>query len=150
MTLFGKDVPTSLDDLQDGINRLFGQVWHSGIQTGPFDGQDCAPPLDVIEKNECYVIEIELPGVAREDVEVSCSDTQLSVRGQKVNSGSKQEGDQVLTAQRHFGSFSRVVRFADPVKSEDMSARLESGVLRIVAPKQTVSSSHVVQVSVEE
>ena len=71
MTFFGKSVPGSLNDLQTGINRLFEQVWHSGIATGPLDGQECAPFLEVIEKNDRYVIEMELPGACREDVQVN-------------------------------------------------------------------------------
>ncbi len=150
MTFFGKDVSGPLSDLQTGINRLFEQVWHSGIRTGPFDGQDCAPLVDVIEKDDRYVVEIELPGVSCEDVDVACSSSHLTVKGQKVHSPSKEEGDHVVFAERRFGSFSRVVQFTEAVKSEDMSAKLEGGVLRITAPKKTVSASQAVNIPIEE
>jgi len=56
MTLLGKESLGSISDLQTGINRLFEQLWHSGIRTGPFDGQDWAPPVEVLEKHDRYEI----------------------------------------------------------------------------------------------
>ncbi len=150
MTLFGKEIPGSLTDLQTGINRLFDQVWHGGIRTGPFDGQDCAPPVDVTEKNDRYLVEVELPGAAREDIDVSCTATQLSIRGQKVHSSAHEENDQTIIAERRFGGFSRIVPFSEPVKADEMSAKLENGLLRIIAPKETVSASQAVNITIEE
>jgi HSP20 family protein len=150
MTLFGKEIPGSLTDLQTGINRLFEQVWHGGIRTGPFDGQDCAPPVDVIEKNDRYVVEMELPGAAREDIDVSCTATQLTVRGQKVHSPAREESDQPIIAERRCGGFSRIVPFAEAVKADEMSAKLENGLLRIVAPKKTITTSQAVNIAIEE
>ncbi len=150
MTLFGKEIPGSLTDLQTGINRLFEQVWHGGIRTGPFDGQDCAPPVDVIEKNDRYVVEVELPGAAREDIDVSCTTTQLTIRGQKVHSSACEENDQTIIAERRFGGFARIVQFAEAVKADEMAAKLEDGLLRIIAPKKTVSASQAVNITIEE
>ncbi len=105
MAIFGRDVPGSLGELQEGINRLFEQVWHSGIRTGPFDGQDCAPAVDVVEKDDRYVVEVELPGVARADIDVSCSASSLTIKGQKVHAPWRLEGDRELFAERRYGSF---------------------------------------------
>lgn len=149
MTFFGKDLSSPLGDLQAGINRLFDQVWHSGIQAGPFDGQDCAPPTDVIEKDDRYVVEVELPGISREDVDVSCTSSRLTITGQKVHCTSREEGDRVLSSERRFGGFSRVVEFADEVKSEELSAKLEEGLLRVIAPKKTVVTTHGVSIPID-
>ena len=150
MAIFGRDVPGSLGELQAGINRLFEQVWHSGIRTGPFDGQDCAPAVDVVEKADRYVVEIELPGVSRQDIDVSCSVSALTIKGQKVHSAVRQEGDHVMFAERRYGSFSRVVQFDEAVKSEKMTAKLENGVLLVSAPKKTVSTPQAVSIPIED
>lgn len=149
MTFFGKDVPFSLGDLQSGINRMFDQVWHGGIKAGPFDGQDWAPPLDLIETNDRYIAEVELPGISLDDVEVSCTNTQLTIKGQKTHS-SPEEEDNTLVAERRYGGFCRVIPFAEPVRADALSAKLDNGVLRVEAPKKTVTETQAVRVSVKE
>jgi HSP20 family protein len=150
MTLLGKESLGSISDLQTGINRLFEQLWHSGIRTGPFDGQDWAPPVEVLEKNDRYVVLAELAGVSAEDLEVSCTPSQLTIRGQKVHPDAREEQDHVCVDERSYGSFRRIIDFTDAVRAEDMSAKLEKGLLQVVAPKKTASSTTVVNIPVGE
>lgn len=148
--IFSKGMPNSLNDLQAGINRLFEQVWHGGISTGPFDGQECAPPIEMIEKPDRYIIEAELPGISREDVEVTCTASQLILKGHKPQTTARDQNDHVLLAERRYGGFSRVISFMEPVKAEDMSAKLDKGVLQIIAPKKTASTPRAVHVPISE
>ena len=53
----------SLNELQDEMNRVIKRFWHTGISTGPLDGQECAPPWDVCEDAERYIARVELPGL---------------------------------------------------------------------------------------
>ncbi len=148
--MFAKEPGGVLNDLQSGINKLFAQVWHSGIRTGPFDGQDWAPVVDVVEKPDRYVVAIELPGVSGNDVDVSCTPTELTVKGYKAPPADRGEQDPVAPAERNFGSFCRVLRFADPVRAEDISAELDKGVLQVVALKKVVTQATCVRIHVSE
>ena len=53
---FKKDI--SISDLQEGVNRLFNQVWHGGVNLGPLDGQEWAPVLDLLEEPEHFVVKV--------------------------------------------------------------------------------------------
>lgn len=134
---FGKET-FSLNDLQSGINNLFEQVWHSGIRTRPFDGQDWSPTIDVIDKYDCYVIDVELPGVNKEDVNLATSGNQLIIKGQKVHSATQEESEAMPVSERRFGSFSRVLTLFEPIKPDGLTASMNNGVLQITAPKKTV------------
>ncbi len=144
MNPFGKD---SLTDLQDGINRLFEQVWHGGLRTGPFDGQDWAPALDVLERYDGYVIEIEIAGIPLSDIEVTGAEDRVTITGQK----SREPDDSLrpVVTERRFGSFKRVVRLEEAIDSAGISAKLENGVLRIEAPRKHVAEAQSVKIRID-
>ena len=58
--------------------------------------------------------------------------------------------DQTIIAERRFGGFSRIVQFAEAVKADEMAAKLEDGLLRIIAPKKTVTARQAVNITIEE
>ena len=78
-----QDAQISLGNLQDEMNRLIERVWHSGVSTGPFDGQQWGPVLDVYEHDDAYLLFAELPGVDGSDVEVTVLNNTLTIRGEK-------------------------------------------------------------------
>jgi len=93
-----------------------------------------APPIDVYETDDRYVITAEVPGIARDQVELALQDNRLTIRG--TRSGSTE------TAARHYhqverghGSFLRTFQFADPVDQEHIAADLRDGVLTVTLPK---------------
>ena len=53
----------SIDSLQSELSSLIGRWWHCGLATGPLDGQDWAPPVELTEETDAYRVAIELPGV---------------------------------------------------------------------------------------
>jgi HSP20 family protein len=89
----------------------------------------------VYETEDRYVVTAEVPGLAREQIELAVQDNRLLIRGMR-------SGDVPETATRHYhqverghGSFERTFRFADPVLQDRISADLREGVLTITLPK---------------
>lgn len=150
MSLFGKHVPASLGELQSSINRLFEQVWHSGIKTGPLDGQDWAPLMDAVEKPDCYIVEVELPGMAPADLELTCVGTTLTLQGQKTKSPEMEGSEDTVLAERRYGSFRRTLTFEQALQPQGVTANMNNGVLRISVPKKTPSRSESVSVPIHE
>jgi HSP20 family protein len=140
----------SLEDLQDGINRLFEQVWHSGLKTRPFDGQDWAPAVEVVDKPDRYIIELELPGVKNEDLEVTATASAITIQGQKTQCPNRMESDAVLASERRYGSFRRVIKVAEAIDSQRLGARLQHGVLIVEAPKSQPRRDPTVKVSIQD
>lgn len=150
MSPFGRPVTLSLTDLQHGINQLFDQVWHAGIRTGPFDGQDWAPPVDVMEKFDRFVIEVELPGLNHNDVEVTCLDNQVTIKGQKTRSQAVDDEDLVKVSERRYGGFCRIITLSEAIKSETLKAKFDKGVLSIEVPKQQTSTRQQIKIEISE
>jgi HSP20 family protein len=97
-------------------------------------GTAWAPPIDVYETEDRYVVTAEVPGVSRDEVELAVQDNRLTVRGSRsgVADAATQHFHQV---ERGHGSFERTFRFADPVATDQISADLRDGVLTITVPK---------------
>ncbi len=92
-----------------------------------------APPIDVYETPDRYVVAAELPGLARDEIELAMADSRLTVRGQRVaRSGENVHYHQV---ERGHGAFSRTFEFNDKIDVEAVTADLSDGVLTVTLPK---------------
>lgn len=144
------DPQLSLSSLQDEINRAVQRVWHGGISTGPFDGQQWGPPIDLYEHADRYTLFVELPGVDANDVEVTHVGTTLTIRGEKRRPLSLAEKDQEVHSERRFGSFSRTIDLPGDVDAEQLTARASQGILEVTLPKSEASKPKSVKVQAVE
>ena len=110
---------------QDRLERL--TTHHSDSWT---------PPIDVYETEDRYVLAAELPGLAREHIELALEDSRLTIRGKRVDrtaaSGTTVHFHQV---ERGHGAFARTFEFGSKIASDAVSADLTDGVLTITLPK---------------
>jgi HSP20 family protein len=121
----GWDPLRELDELADRVNRL----WEAG-----FDGglQDWAPLADVEETDDFYVVEIDLPGVKRDEVDIQLTDRQLTVAGEVTE---KERTGILRRRTRRVGRFQYSVTLPADVDADGVSARLDDGVLTVRVPK---------------
>lgn len=91
------------------------------------------PPIDVYETAGAYIVSAEVPGLTREQIELSMADSRLTIRGERRGHG----GDEVHYHQveRGHGAFSRTFEFNDKIDAEGVKADLANGVLTITLPK---------------
>jgi HSP20 family protein len=94
-----------------------------------------APPIDVYETEDRYVITAEVPGIAREQVELAVQDNRLSIRGARAGGVGGSPSGHYHQVERGHGSFLRTFEFADPVGHEGITADLRDGILTITLPK---------------
>lgn len=89
-----------------------------------------APPMDVITRDSDLVLKMELPGVRHEDLDISLSGRILTVSGEnREESSSEREG--YHSHEIRYGSFRRSMQVPEGTKSNDISARFDSGVLEV-------------------
>jgi len=91
------------------------------------------PAIDVYETSDRYVIAAELPGMAREQIELAMADSQLTVRGQRVERST--EAVHYHQVERGHGAFSRTFAFNDKIDVDAVTADLTDGVLTVTLPK---------------
>jgi HSP20 family protein len=94
------------------------------------------PPFDVYETADRYVVAAELPGLAREQIELALEDSRLTIRGQRIDRAASAES--VLhfhQVERGHGAFSRTFDFAAKIDVAGVTAELSNGVLTVTLPK---------------
>ncbi len=118
---------TGADDFYNMIDSFFGEPWFTRYGRDTFK-------VDVQQKDNEYLIEAELPGVSREEVDIDMADGNLQIsvrREEKVN----EEGKNYIHRERRYSSMSRTVYLADGA-SEGIRAKLDNGVLKVSVPRQ--------------
>ena len=134
-----------LSDLRDEIDRLFesplGATRTSQLLSG------WTPALDVYEEKDHFIVKAELPGMKKEDIEVSFHDGGLSISGER-KSETKHEDAEVYRAERFFGRFQRTVALPTPVAVDKAKASYKDGVLTITLPKTEEAKPKHIDVSV--
>ncbi|HZK33379.1 MAG TPA: Hsp20/alpha crystallin family protein [Tissierellaceae bacterium] len=90
--------------------------------------------LDIKDKGDQYVIEAELPGVKKDEINLEINDGRLSISIEREEKKEKEEKN-YLHRERRYSSMRRSIYLGD-VKEEDINARLEEGVLSIEIPKK--------------
>ena len=115
------------------MERFLGESFPGPLQRG---FTELAPPLDVRESDDAYVVEVELPGVDPKAIEVSIEGRTVTIRGQFAQEQEKQEGDFLLRERRR-GRFLRAVALPGMVEVDKATSRYENGELTITLPKAT-------------
>jgi len=135
-------VPT-LPQIQSEINRLFDSFFRVGEPSGE-TLSDWAPRVDVIEDGQTIRIYADLPGLNREEINVSVERQSLTIAGVR-----KQPADKDLTwhrTERLYGTFKRVFSLPTTVDPEKVSAEYHAGVLEVLLPKAEHARPRMVQI----
>jgi len=115
-----------LAELSERMNRL----WETGLGTGTLDRW--APLADVEETDDAWSVEIDLPGVARDDVDIQLNDRELTVSGEVKE---KERAGILRRRTRRVGQFSYSVTLPGDVDADNVTAQLADGVLTVRVPK---------------
>jgi HSP20 family protein len=106
-----------------------------------------AGAANLYETDEQFVLELEVPGFTKEDVEVTVERGVLTVSGSHEEQRSEDEGAKYYVRERSVERFSRGFRLPESVSSEGVVAELESGVLTVRLPKAAEAKPHRVEVT---
>lgn len=124
---WGEPIPAEFDELFERMNRLLGSAAATPTATRAW-----APLADMHEKDDAYVVEAELPGISREDIDVEITERELNISGEYK----EREREGVLRrGTRRTGGFEYRAMLPSEVKSDKITASLADGVLTVTIPK---------------
>jgi HSP20 family protein len=133
-----------LMSIQNELNQLFGRTY--GGEAGErVRGAAWAPPLDVHETADRFVITVELPGLGPDDVEISVEDNVLTLSGERRFYDERSEND-FHRIERRFGSFARTLTLPSTADAEGIEASFDAGVLTISVPKREEAKPRKIEV----
>ncbi|MBC5992967.1 Hsp20/alpha crystallin family protein [Pontibacter cellulosilyticus] len=118
-------MPNSFSSMLD---RFFNESVNSKNVSG------FTPHVDACETEKSYEIEVALPGVRKENINIDFHEGRLTITGER-SLEKKEEGRRYHMLETQYGSFSRTFYLPDKVSPDKISAHLEDGVLMVTVPK---------------
>ena len=123
----------ALYNIDEYINQMLGDF--GGAFTEHVE-REWRLAVDLSETDEAYIIEADMPGVDKDEVNIELLDDVVTIKGERKSE--KSESDEKRgyhRAERSYGGFTRTFRIPDGFKTDDVSASFENGVLRVTLPK---------------
>jgi HSP20 family protein len=154
MSLIRYQTPESLawptmgrwSNLRDELDSLFELPFLSNIanQTQLFSGW--TPALDLYQSNDNVVAVVELPGMRKEDIEISLHEGMLTISGERKHETGENENAE--RSERYVGKFRRSISLPARVDASNVSATYKDGILSVTLPKAEEAKPKKIQVNV--
>ena len=94
---------------------------------------------DIIEKDNGYLLDMEVPGFNKEDLNLELKDGYLTISAEHKTSNDKKDNDgHIIRQERYYGSTKRSFYVGDQITKEDIQAKYYKGILNIFVPKKEV------------
>jgi HSP20 family protein len=129
MTLIKFEPMRHFENLGHKVLRLYGELPSSFDYTNTF-----SPKIDISEDEKNIYFEAEIPGLKKEDMNISLEDNILTVKGEKIISEDKKQKTLVRN-ERIYGSFSRSFTLHEEINPDTANAEFEYGILKISIEK---------------
>ena len=122
--------PTSLwrefNDIENWLSAANGQLENA---------TPWSPSVDVIEREDDYLLKADLPGVDRKDIEIVFEEGALTLKGERSDNA-ESDHDGYKRVERSYGAFHRSFRMPENIDADNITAKSEHGVLEVRVPKQ--------------
>src|SRR5204862_2548083 len=121
-------------NLRNDLNSFFELPFWSSFGRGGQLLSGWSPALDLYQNNDNVVAVVELPGMRKEDIEISLHDGNLAISGERKNSSSN--GETAERTERYVGSFRRSITIPARVDASKVTATYRDGILTVTLPKE--------------
>lgn len=137
--------------LQDRFNSIFSEFARPAANEFTTDGQAATgsfvPAVDVYEDIHALVLQLEVPGVKQEDLDIRLENQTLTIKGErKLEATAKQENFHRI--ERRFGSFARTFTLPQTVDTDAVTAAYDAGVLTVSLGKKAEAKPKQVKIEV--
>ncbi|TAK92930.1 MAG: Hsp20/alpha crystallin family protein [Verrucomicrobia bacterium] len=133
-----------LSNLHDEIDRLFESPL-AAFGASPY-AEAWLPAVDVVENKDNFVVKAELPGMKKDEIQVTLQDGLLTLSGERKFE-TKSEDAEVHRAERFVGRFQRTLSLPSTVAADQVKAAYADGVLTITLPKSEEAKARKIDVA---
>ena len=130
-------------DFDNVVRSFFNNSWFNEDVTGSW-----IPAVDISENENGYKIEMELPGMSKEDVNIAFEEKVLRISGEKKIE-QKNDNDNCHRLERRYGKFERNFRINSEVITDKINAVFKNGVLSIDLPKAEIAKPKSIDIKVK-
>src|SRR5436309_1996284 len=133
-------------NLRDELDSLFELPFWSNFQRQAQLFSGWSPALDLYQDNDNVIARVELPGMRKEDIEISLHDGMLTIAGERKSEGA--EGDKAERTERYVGKFRRSVSLPTQVDASIVTATYRDGIPTVTLSKAEEAKPKQIQVNV--
>jgi len=129
------------------MNRMLDTFFRGGVADDGSFGNFWSPAVDIREREDAYLVEVELPGLTKDDVKITMENNILTIQGEKKHEKEEKRGDYHRT-ERVYGSFQRSFTLPSSVKNDKIEAQYKNGILTVSLPKVEEAKPKAIEVKV--
>jgi len=129
-----------------GLRREIDRLFEDAFGGDSRRSGSWAPPVDVREDSKEIVLEVELPGIKPNDVEVTAENGVLTIRGEKQGTATEGNEGRYHVIERSFGSFTRSFQLPSGVDERRIEADFENGLLSVRVPKAALAQPRRIEI----
>ena len=136
MTLVHYNPNRSYLSMQDTMNSLVNALFNTELTGTASENGEYAPRMDMKETEDAYTIKLTMPGIDKDNIDISVSDGVLTVKGETKEDEEKEDekGTWLVREHKHF-TYYRSVRLPSEVQADEAEAEYKNGVLNLTLPK---------------
>jgi HSP20 family protein len=136
--------------LRDDLNALFELPFGAGLERPGQFLNGWSPALDLYQNNESLVAQVELPGMRKEDIEISLHDGTLTIAGErKIEAPKTENGEKAERSERYVGKFRRSITLPVRVDASKVGASYRDGILTVTLPKAEEAKPRQIQITAD-
>jgi len=140
----------TLREMQQRLENIFGRelVFPSFWDRLSERDRPWAPPIEMMEKEDRFIVKAELPGVRKEDIDLQLTGDTLNIKGErKAESEVKEEN--YYCCEHSYGSFFRSITIPSSVDAKKIEASYNDGILEVTLPKAPEAKPKKIEVAVK-
>ena len=124
--------PAFGDNFESAVRRFFSPSLFEGVEASQLKMR-----IDVTENDQGYAVKADIPGVKKEDINVSVDGNVVRIDAEtKTEKETRGDGEKVLRSERYYGSISRSFSLAEDIDAAKVDAKYADGVLSLTLPKK--------------
>jgi len=131
------------DDFDNLVDGLFRPVRAASVERA----RGLVPATDVVEREHEYVVRAELPGVRKEDIDITVQDGVLTINAESKVEHEEKEGDRIIRQERRYGKYVRSMQLGAQIDQTRVAANYKDGVLELTLPKSEAVKPRKIDVS---
>jgi len=133
--------------LRRDFDSLISDFFPNPVGLLRFSDAAWSPNVDVNETEKAFEIHVELPGVKKNEIEISFNDGILTLKGEKKYEEKKEDKkNNYFYRESGYGRFERSFRMTVPVDEDKITAKYKKGILTISIPKAEIPEPHKVEI----
>jgi HSP20 family protein len=121
--------------LGDDFDRVFEGFFRPMRWVEEATSDNFVPAMDIKEREDAYVVRTDLPGVRKEDIQVTLENGLLTITAERREEQAEKEGDREIRREVRYGRYARSLRLGTQINEKNVKAAYRDGVLELTLPK---------------